>query len=178
MWKCPKCDEQMGDAVDACWKCGVKKDGTEGPVFTDLRDAQIPNNEQRKAANEAYAVLGTKTQERRIPLSGEAGITFLYALTVLPFLVLPPAYVLWQLFGPLTAAVYLLLFVLAWRLCGGVAATCAAWTLLFTLSVYDEIGPWLSLIPASITVLLLGFGYSDKQKRLRRRQTKTRTSKH
>jgi uncharacterized membrane protein YhaH (DUF805 family) len=25
MWKCPKCGEQMGDAIEACWKCGVMK---------------------------------------------------------------------------------------------------------------------------------------------------------
>lgn len=34
---------------DACWKCGVTKDGTEEPAFTDLQDAKIPNAEQREA---------------------------------------------------------------------------------------------------------------------------------
>ncbi len=28
MWNCPKCGESSEDSFDACWKCGIGRDGT------------------------------------------------------------------------------------------------------------------------------------------------------
>lgn len=163
MWICQKCGEQMGDAVDACWKCGITKDGTADSSSNDL---QIPDAEHREVVSEAYAALGSQVPERSISGSEMAGIAVLYILIVLPFIVLPPLYLLWQSCGVSVAAVYFLLFVLAWRLCGGVAACCAAWSSIFTLAVYHNGPTGLYLVPGIMTVLFLVYGYSDKRKQL------------
>ena len=32
MWTCEKCRESCEDTFDACWKCGVTRDGTPAPA--------------------------------------------------------------------------------------------------------------------------------------------------
>lgn len=33
MWQCPRCGEQIGEVFDACWKCGMARDGAVTPHF-------------------------------------------------------------------------------------------------------------------------------------------------
>jgi hypothetical protein len=154
MWKCPKCDEQMGDAVDACWKCGVTNEGPQAPAVNELPYAEIPDSERREAVGEAYADLGNEMQEHGISGAETARLDLFYVLVVFPFVVLPLACVL----RPVAAVVYLLLFVPTWRLCGGAATSGAVWLMVFAILMFGKI-LLVSVIFAVIAVLLLGVGY-------------------
>jgi len=39
MWRCSKCNEEVGDDFNACWNCGTWQDGTVDPDFRKVPEA-------------------------------------------------------------------------------------------------------------------------------------------
>jgi uncharacterized protein YbjQ (UPF0145 family) len=44
MWRCPKCNEELDDSFDTCWKCandGVEADAQTGSDLPDISDVML-----------------------------------------------------------------------------------------------------------------------------------------
>jgi hypothetical protein len=39
MWICPKCEEEVDDGFEVCWKCGTTASGEEDPEFVPADEA-------------------------------------------------------------------------------------------------------------------------------------------
>lgn len=57
MWKCKKCNEQLEDQYDACWKCGSGRDGdppSSGREFETLAEQLAAESEELSGESPRY----------------------------------------------------------------------------------------------------------------------------
>jgi uncharacterized membrane protein len=164
MWKCPKCDEQLEDVFDACWKCG-----TEDPALADLKgdenDSQDPQSDIESSNEETVVLRATAVR---------FGFPFVYAVLVIPL-----AFLLLALFAKFSKALIGILaagFVLLlplWRVCQGPAVIWAfgswllvAWLLSLPVSRTSKAPiQMLILLIAAQAIVVLFAGWWDRRRR-------------
>ena len=181
MRTCQKCGEQLGDAIDACWKCGTKRDGTEDAGFVDTRDTEVPDPEIPTAVSDATVV----SVSNEDVVEGRNGylLGFAAAMTLYVVLVIPIAIFFLFTVGPLAAVIFLVLFLPALNLCGKLATVWALGSWLLAACLYHAL-PVVSLLIVAHTFVVLRAGWSDRRKQLaavdhsRRRREKKRRGDH
>jgi uncharacterized protein YbjQ (UPF0145 family) len=68
MWDCKKCQEQLEDSFDVCWKCGTSKDGIEDPAFRPEDDEQGGTGQEAKVEGriQAAGTKGSASEKRKL----------------------------------------------------------------------------------------------------------------
>ena len=167
MWQCPKCDEQLEDAFDACWNCGTEKDGLVATGVDNSHDEECQSDDPQE---EAHADLESDEDGVARPssiLMNVTGVALLHVLIVFPLAI---AVIFWSApyvgdwFGLLVGAVCFLLPLPLWfRVCGESAAcwSAASWLLAIVLLIKF---PLASLPIAAHTIFVIYLGSKQLQK--------------
>jgi len=59
MWKCPKCGELIEDSFDACWNCGIGKDGSQTSNPKEFLKIKKENKRKKQGEHLRYSILKT-----------------------------------------------------------------------------------------------------------------------
>ena len=61
MWKCSGCREEVEDSFDACWSCGISKEGVENPEFKHADEMEVPEGESLRLSQLAAEAISRQT---------------------------------------------------------------------------------------------------------------------